>query len=114
MIDDKTPDSQLDALHQAGVRGIRINLSPQPFDTVVGAAFNSKDPAGWQLAEWGSWTYDPDYLPTGETLFETGAPNNAGGYSDHTNDSLTNATVDARTPAGGDGSSRQGRSTASA
>jgi len=27
VIDDKTPESELDAMHQAGVRGIRINLS---------------------------------------------------------------------------------------
>ena len=27
VIDDKTPESELDAMHQAGIRGIRINLS---------------------------------------------------------------------------------------
>src|SRR5215469_7908333 len=82
----------------ASLAGIQINLSPESFDDVVGTAFSAKD-TSWDLAEWGSWTYDPDYLPTGETLFATGAPNNAGGYSDSTNDRLTTATVQARTPA---------------
>ena len=29
VIDDKTPDSELDSMHQAGMRGIRINLATQ-------------------------------------------------------------------------------------
>jgi peptide/nickel transport system substrate-binding protein len=81
----------------ASLAGIQINLFPESFDDVVGTAFSTKD-TSWDLAEWGSWTYDPDYLPTGETLFATGAPNNAGGYSDSINDRLTTATVQARTP----------------
>ena len=53
----------------------------------------------WQMAEWGSWTYAPDYLPTGDTLFETGVPNNNGAYSDANNDHLIVNTLHARTPA---------------
>jgi peptide/nickel transport system substrate-binding protein len=71
----------------------------EPFNNVVGTAFSNPPDTSWDLAEWGAWTYDPDYLPTGETLFETGAPNNAGGYSDATNDADIAATLDARTPA---------------
>jgi peptide/nickel transport system substrate-binding protein len=82
----------------ASLAGIQINLSNEPFDNVVQTAFGP-DHTSWDLAEWGAWTYDPDYLPTGETLFMTNAPNNAGGYSDPTNDAYTNATVEARTPA---------------
>jgi len=81
----------------ASLAGMQINLTAEPFDDVVGAAFSATDHS-WDLAEWGSWTYDPDYLPTGETLFQTNAPNNAGGYSDQTNDADITATLDARTP----------------
>jgi peptide/nickel transport system substrate-binding protein len=81
----------------ASLAGIQVNLTAEPFDSVVGTAFNPKAPGAWDLAEWGAWTYDPDYLPTGETLFATGAPNNAGGYTNPTNDHDINATIDART-----------------
>jgi peptide/nickel transport system substrate-binding protein len=81
----------------ASLAGIQLNLTAEPFDDVVGTAFDPND-TSWDLAEWGAWTYDPDYLPTGETLFETGAGNNAGGYSDPRNDNLITATLDARTP----------------
>jgi peptide/nickel transport system substrate-binding protein len=81
----------------ASLVGIQINLSAEPFDSVVSTAFGT-DPSSWDLAEWGAWTYDPNYLPTGETLFQTNAPNNAGGYSDPTNDSLIAATLSAQTP----------------
>ncbi|HEY7324117.1 MAG TPA: ABC transporter substrate-binding protein [Streptosporangiaceae bacterium] len=81
----------------ASLAGIQINLTAESFDDVVGAAFDPTN-TSWDLAEWGAWTYDPDYLPTGETLFETNALNNAGGYTDLHNDSLINATLDARTP----------------
>jgi peptide/nickel transport system substrate-binding protein len=82
----------------ASLAGMQINLQAEPFGDVVGTAFANPPDTSWDLAEWGAWTYDPDYLPTGETLFETNAFNNAGGYSDPRNDSLINATVDARTP----------------
>jgi peptide/nickel transport system substrate-binding protein len=82
----------------ASLAGIQINLTAEPFDDVVGAAFDPTD-TSWDLAEWGAWTYDPDYLPTGETLFATNALNNAGGYTDPRNDSLITATLQARTPA---------------
>jgi len=83
----------------ASLAGIQINLTAEPFDSVINTAFNPKDPGGWDLAEWGAWTYDPDYLPTGETLFATNAGNNAGGYTDSTNDADIRATIQARTPA---------------
>jgi len=82
----------------ASLAGMQVELTPEPFDSVVGSAFDPKNHS-WQLAEWGAWTYDPDYLPTGETLFATNSANNAGGYSDPTNDADINATLQARTPA---------------
>jgi peptide/nickel transport system substrate-binding protein len=84
----------------ASLAGIQINLTAEPFDNVVGTAFATNPPdTSWDLAEWGAWTYDPDYLPTGETLFSTNALNNAGGYTDPHNDNLITATLQARTPA---------------
>jgi peptide/nickel transport system substrate-binding protein len=82
--------------------GIQLTVTAEPFDTVAGTAFTPckpGKPCTWQLADWGSWTYAPDLLPTGETLFATTALNNVGGYSDPRNDHLIQATVRARTPA---------------
>ncbi|MBO0839058.1 MAG: hypothetical protein J2P28_26600, partial [Actinobacteria bacterium] len=81
----------------ASLVGINIHLTAEPFGQVVGTAFDPQHPGAWQLAEWGSWTYDPDYLPTGETLFATDAGNNAGGYSSPKNDSLIHDTLVAPT-----------------
>ena len=82
----------------ASLAGIQVNLDPEPFNTVTGTAFDPKNRT-WQLAEWGGWTYSPDYLPTGETLFQGGSGNNAGGYNDAKNNRLIIATLQARTPA---------------
>ena len=41
------------------------------------------------MANWGGgWLFSPDYLPTGEEIFATGAGSNQGDYSDPTNDQL--------------------------
>ncbi len=81
----------------ASLVGIQVNLDAEPFSTVTGTAF---DPSvnKWQMAYWGSWTFAPDYLPTGDELFETGAPNNGGAYSNPHNDLLILDTLHARTP----------------
>ncbi len=81
--------------------GIQLTVSAQPFQNVVGAAFGCLPgkPCTWQLADWGSWTYAPDFLPTGEQLFASTALNNAGGYVNPQNDRLIQATLRARTPA---------------
>jgi len=81
----------------ASLAGIQVSLTAEPFGTVVNTAFGTKH--SWQLAEWGSWTYSPDYLPTGDTLFAGGAPNNAGDYDSAENNTLIQDTLDARTPA---------------
>jgi len=78
--------------------GIQVTLSAQPFDNVLKAAISClpKDtPAchAWDMANWGGgWLYAPDYLPTGEEIFATGAGSNSGDYSDPTNDSEILAT----------------------
>ena len=41
----------------------------------------------WALENWGGgWVFSPDYYPTGEEIFSTGAGSNSGSYSNATND----------------------------
>jgi peptide/nickel transport system substrate-binding protein len=87
----------------ASLAGILLTLDQEPFGTVVNTAFGVP-PAPtcrckWQLALWGSWTYSPDFLPTGDTLFEGGAPNNAGQYNVPHDNQLILDNLHARTPA---------------
>jgi peptide/nickel transport system substrate-binding protein len=82
----------------AATLGIKLNLKPEPFDTVVGASAGNcvvaKLPCNWDMADWGlGWSFYPDVLPTGETLFECGAIANSGGFCDPTNDSLIKQTL---------------------
>jgi peptide/nickel transport system substrate-binding protein len=85
----------------ASLAGIKLTLEPLPLGKVIGDAFSCysgpKKSCTWQLAEWGSWTYAPDYLPTGDELFAGTAPDNAGGYNNATNNRLTEDTLTART-----------------
>ena len=70
----------------------RSSSSPQPFDNVLKAAVSCYPTAtsachAWDMANWGGgWLFSPDYLPTGEEIFATGAGSNQGDYSDPTND----------------------------
>ncbi len=82
----------------ASLAGIQVNLQAESFGDVVNTAYGANGES-WQMADWGSWTYAPDYLPTGDELFESGVPNNSGAYSDPHNDQLILATLHARTPA---------------
>jgi peptide/nickel transport system substrate-binding protein len=78
--------------------GIKLNLEPKPFDQVAALAAGNcvvaRIPCNWDMANWGSgWSFGPDYLPTGEELFLSGAVANSGGYSNRANDSLINNTL---------------------
>jgi peptide/nickel transport system substrate-binding protein len=82
----------------AAALGIKLNLEPKPFNQVTALAAGNcvvaKIPCNWDLANWGGgWSFAPDYLPTGETLFLSGAIANSGGYSNSTNDSLIQQTL---------------------
>ena len=82
----------------AAALGIKLNLKPEPFNTVVAASAGNcvvaKIPCNWDMADWGlGWSFYPDVLPTGETLFMCGAIANSGGYCDKTNDSLIDQTL---------------------
>jgi ABC-type transport system substrate-binding protein len=48
----------------------------------------------WDMANWGGgWSFEPDYYPTGETLFASGGAVNSGGYSSPENNSLIDQTL---------------------
>jgi peptide/nickel transport system substrate-binding protein len=75
--------------------GIKVAARGDTFDGVLGIAvpcLGSPIPAAchnWDLANWGGgWLFAPDYLPTGEEIFATGAGSNSGNYNDATNNSL--------------------------
>ncbi|MGO8959045.1 MAG: peptide ABC transporter substrate-binding protein [Streptosporangiaceae bacterium] len=72
----------------AGKAGIDITLTQAPILTVFGdMAPCSGASCSWQMGNYGvGWTYFPDYYPTGEDTFETGAGANFGGYSEPVND----------------------------
>lgn len=73
--------------------GIEINLSTAPFDTVISTAFGGNP--NWEMANWGGgWIFAPDYYPTGDEIFSTGAGSNAGLYSNATNDANTVASTE--------------------
>jgi peptide/nickel transport system substrate-binding protein len=82
----------------AAAAGIKLNLVPKPFNQVTALAGGNcvviKAPCDWDMANWGGgWSFAPDYLPTGEELFITGAVANSGGYSNPTNDALIGKTL---------------------
>jgi peptide/nickel transport system substrate-binding protein len=59
---------------------------------VIGDAFGGTTTA--DMDNWGGgWIYAPDYYPTGESLFSTGAGSNGGAYSDPTMDTNVTATT---------------------
>jgi peptide/nickel transport system substrate-binding protein len=78
--------------------GIKLTLEPKPFNDVVAASAGNcvvaNIPCNWDMADWGlGWSFAPDYLPTGDTLFECGAIANSGGYCNSTDDALIQKTL---------------------
>lgn len=73
--------------------GIKITLKSDTFNNVIGAAFSGGS-TKWDMTDWGGgWLYAPDYLPTGEALYATGAGSNNQGYSDPKMDQLIRGTI---------------------
>jgi peptide/nickel transport system substrate-binding protein len=76
--------------------GIQTSLVARPFDDVLKVAVAcpatgapTKACTSWDMANWGGgWLYAPDYLPTGEEIFATGAGSNSGDYENKENDQL--------------------------
>ncbi len=79
--------------------GIVINLQSGPFDQVLSTAQQS-DPTKWNMAFWGtpSWTYEPDYYPTGGSFYLTNAGANQGGYNNPNMDTLIKNSYAPGTP----------------
>jgi peptide/nickel transport system substrate-binding protein len=75
----------------ASLAGISVNIVGQTFNTIIGEAVPSNP--SWQGSMYGLWIFSPDYLPTGEVLFATGAGSNSGSYSNPTMDKLINDTT---------------------
>lgn len=74
--------------------GITLNIKSEPFNSVTATAVPCSGPTcTWDMGNWGGgWVYAPDYYPTGELLFATGAGSNSGSYSNTTLDKLIEAT----------------------
>jgi peptide/nickel transport system substrate-binding protein len=74
--------------------GIKITLTTGSFDTVIGTAIPcSGKSCTWAMQNWGGgWVFSPDYYPSGELLFQTGAGSNSGSYSDAKADTLIKQT----------------------
>jgi peptide/nickel transport system substrate-binding protein len=77
--------------------GIKLNLDPKPFNQLGAVAGNcvvAKLPCNWDMVSFGNgWSYSPDFLPTGDEVFECGAINNFGGYCNPADDVLINKTL---------------------
>jgi peptide/nickel transport system substrate-binding protein len=77
--------------------GIQVSLVARPFNDVLKVAVACPVPpvaptkacTSWDMGNWGGgWLYAPDYLPTGEEIFATGAGSNSGDYFNKENDQL--------------------------
>jgi peptide/nickel transport system substrate-binding protein len=81
--------------------GIKTALVANTFSTVLSgyaAPCASGTPCTGELGWWGGgWEYSPDYYPSGETLFTTGAGSDASNYSNPKADSLIAATTNSDT-----------------
>lgn len=77
--------------------GITLNLSQKPTGDVFGTitpCTPKQAACAWQMAYWGNgWEFSPDYYPSGEVAFSTGAIGNWGSYSDTQMDAKIQATT---------------------
>lgn len=82
---------------QAKKVGIAINLTTHTFNQVISTATQCQPTQAtckWTAENWGAgWIYAPDFLPTGEELFQNGASANYSNYSNSQMNSLIAATV---------------------
>lgn len=71
--------------------GIAVNPVAQSYNTVSGEGVpcNMGPQCNWQGVWYAGWAFNgPNWLPTGEPMFETGAEGNAGSYSNGTADKV--------------------------
>ena len=78
-----------------GQLGIKVSHNEVEFNSIFGKCPLSLAPTStYDICSWGGgWVFAPDYLPTGEPLFLTGASSNYGKYSSATMDTLIKATL---------------------
>jgi peptide/nickel transport system substrate-binding protein len=85
-------------ISNASLVGIQITATGESVGDVAGLAVGACSPSpcpNWQIAEWGAWTYSPDYLPTGEELFDNSPY--GGAYNNAQDDADIAKTLEART-----------------
>lgn len=81
-----------------GKAGIQVSLRSGSSNTVLGSAAPCQKGCAWEMADYGlGWIYFPDFYPTGEETFASGASSNAGLFSTSTNDRLIVRTDATRT-----------------
>lgn len=90
----------------ASALGINISLVSKDFQDVISwttgqSCPSSHDGCPWEIDDWGSpgWSYSPDFLPTGDEIFESTSVANLGHYSNRTNNRLIQATLRSSDPA---------------
>ncbi len=71
--------------------GIHMSLNAQTANTIINDCFVGA--AAWNFCQYGGWIYYPDFYPTAEVLFHTGAGANFGGYNNAEMDGLINGTT---------------------
>jgi peptide/nickel transport system substrate-binding protein len=75
----------------ASQAGVTINLTAQPFNTVISTVNPCPKACNWELGEYGGISYGT--LPTGDGLFLKGASLNAGSYNNPTAAKLIEGTL---------------------
>jgi peptide/nickel transport system substrate-binding protein len=89
------PKSMVQQKSDAETVGIKYDLKPETFNQSLSDAVPCTPKQA--VCSWGldntAWVYSPDYYPSGEDLFQTGAGSNYGSYSDPTADKLIAATT---------------------
>lgn len=78
--------------------GISVSLSEASFDEVYGAAVSCPTGCSWEMQFWAGWSYEPDFYPTGDEIFATGAESNPGDYSNPENDQNIRLTETTTSP----------------
>jgi peptide/nickel transport system substrate-binding protein len=88
------PKSRVQIQTDFALAGIKLDLKPLPGNEAYATATActpSQAACSWGIFNTG-WVYSPDYYPSGEDLFATGAGSNYGSYSDAKTDQLIAAT----------------------
>jgi peptide/nickel transport system substrate-binding protein len=79
----------------AAQAGVVYDLHGETYNSIsaIVAPCKAGSKCSWDISQTGGWIYSPDYYPTGETLFASGAGYNLGGYSDPKTDQLITAST---------------------